>query len=83
MVEVLCATVATIAGFHTWFTGTRHYGPGGVFLGWTPAESATPTQEACCELHQSEGCCDPDDCGPCCENCPTCPTLARWATPNE
>jgi hypothetical protein len=47
------------------------------------AGSATPTQEACCELHQSEGCCDPDDCGPCCENCPTCPTLARWATPNE
>ena len=25
------------------------------------------------------GCCDPDDCGPCCENCPTCPTLTGAA----
>lgn len=31
-----------------------------------------------CGLHQPE-CCDPDDCGPCCEDCPTCPTLARPA----
>lgn len=22
-------------------------------------------------------CCDPNDCGPCCENCPTCPSVAR------
>jgi len=25
----------------------------------------------------TRACCDPDDCGPCCEHCPTCPTLAR------
>lgn len=29
----------------------------------------------CCHLHKATDCCDPDDCGPCCENCPTCPTL--------
>jgi ribose 1,5-bisphosphokinase PhnN len=32
----------------------------------------------CCHLHQPGppgSCCDPDDCGPCCENCPTCPKL--------
>lgn len=38
-------------------------------------ELATP--EPCCNLHQPAGCCDPNDCGPCCENCPTCPTLMR------
>jgi hypothetical protein len=40
---------------------------------------------ACCTSH-SDGptrrnglahCCDPEDCGPCCENCPDCPTLQR------
>jgi hypothetical protein len=46
----------------------------------------------CCDLHKVGvsvmlaesgapvrigACCDPDDCGPCCENCPTCPTLQR------
>lgn len=30
---------------------------------------------ACCDLHKDIGCCDSNDCGPCCENCPTCPTL--------
>lgn len=30
----------------------------------------------CCDLHR-EPCCDPDDCGPCCEGCPTCPTYKR------
>jgi hypothetical protein len=30
-----------------------------------------------CGYHHARGsCCDPDDCGPCCEDCPTCPTLA-------
>ncbi len=29
-----------------------------------------------CHLHRAD-CCDPQDCGPCCERCPTCPTLAR------
>lgn len=27
-----------------------------------------------CGLHEP-ACCDPEDCGPCCEDCPTCPTL--------
>ncbi|MFD0052978.1 hypothetical protein ACFVHR_04540 [Streptomyces sp. NPDC127168] len=31
---------------------------------------------ACCHLHKPD-CCDPEDCGPCCMKCPTCPTLAR------
>ena len=31
----------------------------------------------CCHLHRSDGCCDPEDCGPCCERCIACPTLAR------
>lgn len=29
-----------------------------------------------CHLHKPE-CCDPEDCGPCCEDCPTCPILAK------
>ncbi|SRR6266496_389335 len=32
---------------------------------------------ACCELHSNRECCDPTDCGPCCENCPTCPSLHK------
>ncbi|MCM8552663.1 hypothetical protein [Streptomyces sp. STCH 565 A] len=31
---------------------------------------------ACCHLHKPD-CCDPEDCGPCCMRCPTCPTLVR------
>lgn len=60
-------------------------------LGWHVAEVARPGVEArrrraiadaappppCCPSHRAEGCCDIDDCGPCCENCPTCPTLER------
>lgn len=31
----------------------------------------------CCSSHVVRGlCCDVDDCGPCCELCPSCPTLA-------
>jgi hypothetical protein len=33
------------------------------------------TAKPCCDLHEDDGCCDEDDCGPCCEGCPTCPTL--------
>lgn len=49
-----------------------------------PDDDAPITLEAvmakpCCHLHQPEGCCDPRDCGPCCERCPTCPTLQRQA----
>jgi hypothetical protein len=32
----------------------------------------------CCDTHLPRGCCDPNDCGPCCADCPTCPTVARW-----
>lgn len=31
----------------------------------------------CCEIHHADGCCDPNDCGPCCQDCPTCPRL-KW-----
>lgn len=31
-----------------------------------------------CDLHRPD-CCDPEDCGPCCEDCPTCPTIDRPA----
>lgn len=36
-------------------------------------EYVAPPVVPCCELHKDEGCCDTDDCGPCCEHCPTCP----------
>lgn len=34
--------------------------------------------QPCCTLHldgPAGTCCDPNDCGPCCAQCPTCPTL--------
>lgn len=40
----------------------------------------------CCDLHTlgpAGRCCDPDDCGPCCENCPTCPTLYQQKIDQE
>lgn len=37
-----------------------------------------PALTPCCDSHLDQGCCDVNDCGPCCENCPTCPTIARW-----
>lgn len=37
-----------------------------------------PQREPCCGSHVlGLTCCDPNDCGPCCEDCPTCPTLAK------
>lgn len=37
-----------------------------------------PQREPCCGSHVlGLNCCDQNDCGPCCENCPTCPTLAH------
>jgi len=33
-----------------------------------------------CGYHQALGCCDLDDCGPCCVDCPTCPLNRRRAT---
>lgn len=35
------------------------------------------TDAPCCDQHLDGpgACCDPDDCGPCCARCPTCPTL--------
>lgn len=35
------------------------------------------TSSPCCEIHGEVECCDPNDCGPCCENCPTCPSLHK------
>lgn len=32
----------------------------------------------CCSTHRPDGCCDPDDCGPCCLECPTCADLRSW-----
>lgn len=40
-------------------------------------DGSWPIRPLCCECHQPAGCCDPNDCGPCCERCPTCPTLAK------
>lgn len=38
----------------------------------------------CCDSHRKGelawawgACCDIEDCGPCCQNCPTCPTTAK------
>ena len=39
---------------------------------------ATGIVTVCCGSHRASDCCDPEDCGPCCEDCPTCPTVARW-----
>lgn len=43
--------------------------------------STKTTKPDCCQLHRSTACCDPDDCGPCCESCPTCPVLQRVHVP--
>lgn len=32
-----------------------------------------------CDFHRP-ACCDPEDCGPCCEDCPTCPALNAQPT---
>jgi hypothetical protein len=64
-------------------TGQLPEDPVGMVIRFT--ELADPPAAACCDLHKPgyDGdravCCDPDDCGPCCENCPTCPVLARAA----
>jgi hypothetical protein len=51
---------------------------------------ATPAVAACCHLHRPtvwlrgavvDRCCDPNDCGPCCADCPTCPELVRRRVP--
>lgn len=42
----------------------------------TVADAAEEGEGRCCHLHRAVGCCDPEDCGPCCEHCPTCPTRA-------
>lgn len=39
------------------------------------AEGEFTSAAECCDLHQPDWCCDLEDCGPCCEECPTCPTL--------
>lgn len=49
-----------------------------------PASDVVDVEIACCDLHRfgkpvvygaMAPCCDPDDCGPCCRACPTCPRL--------
>lgn len=42
---------------------------------WTVA-GYEDTAAPCCHLHKPS-CCDPEDCGPCCMDCPTCPVLAK------
>lgn len=44
---------------------------------WQIANPDRLLHEPCdCGLHKPS-CCDPEDCGPCCENCPTCPAVAK------
>lgn len=38
---------------------------------------ATGIVTVCCGDHHAAGCCDPEDCGPCCSECPTCPNPGR------
>jgi hypothetical protein len=33
--------------------------------------------QMCCDWHRPLACCDPNDCGPCCERCPSCLTLMK------
>ena len=57
----------------------------GEFCGWRCAAEwfALYAQRTapCCRLHNEPACCDENDCGPCCGDCPTCPTLARRTKP--
>jgi predicted phage-related endonuclease len=55
-----------------------------------PASDVVEAEIACCHLHRSGDpvvygamapCCDTNDCGPCCEDCPTCPTLNKPEPP--
>ncbi len=42
-----------------------------------PGSAPSPAVIRCCTSHvpgPAGACCDPDDCGPCCADCPTCPT---------
>lgn len=54
-------------------------GPANSVPGHTAAclDRINRTSEQCCcgGWQPRAACCDPDDCGPCCEKCPTCPTL--------
>lgn len=53
----------------------------------TTAVKPRTVPEPCCDSHiptlpatgrhDAIHCCDPNDCGPCCENCPDCPTIAK------
>lgn len=52
--------------------------PEGLSLRFLPVPTGVVT--VCCGTHLPAGCCDPEDCGPCCAECPTCPTLARART---
>lgn len=49
-------------------------------VGWCSTGDGAPLL-ACCDSHYGGwlwgGCCDPNDCGPCCALCPTCPTVNK------
>lgn len=47
------------------------------------SEQMNEVDQKCCDLHRGAGCCDPNDCGPCCEWCPTCPTVRQMARLGE
>lgn len=48
----------------------------------TTALVSTGIVNVCCGSHRPAGCCDPDDCSPCCAECPTCPLYKHW-TPEQ
>lgn len=57
-----------------------------------PASDVVDAEIGCCDLHRygppatfgaMAPCCDPDDCGPCCRECPTCPTLHPPTAPTR
>lgn len=52
-------------------------------LGGDASTDESTRGAGCCHLHRTSECCDPEDCGPCCEDCPTCPTLIRRAAEGE
>jgi len=65
--DAVAEDVARLLASALTLNGYQHDGP--AVIDWPVGR--------CCDLHQAEGCCDQDDCGPCCGECPTCPTLRR------
>lgn len=63
------AVASEVANIEREFTGSQPHGSG---------ELGEPVDATilCCADHREEDCCDPEDCSPCCRDCPTCPTEA-------